>query len=214
MARPDAIKPLLEIKNGELNVPEWGVEFDKPWLVDREHELGSKSVHAALEGPGLAGPGRHREGAARARDLAARNDRRQEPVHGRRRRPQLRGQRPDRARGRLRQHLDPAGSGRRRHRDRLRVLRPSGDPEKAALLRDEPAYSRHGLQRRRCRGPPCDRRPGSPPDNEHAQRRHLRATRRSCWPKATCSAGFRAAPNSGRARSATAASWPTRARPR
>jgi carbamoyltransferase len=34
--RPDAVKPLLEIKDAELSVPEWGVEFNKPWLVDRE----------------------------------------------------------------------------------------------------------------------------------------------------------------------------------
>ena len=55
--RPDAIKPLLHMDGGELSVPEWGVEFDKPWLVDRELELGSESVHAALGGPCLAGPG-------------------------------------------------------------------------------------------------------------------------------------------------------------
>ena len=34
--RPGAIKPLIEIKDGELHIPEWGVEFDKPWLLDRE----------------------------------------------------------------------------------------------------------------------------------------------------------------------------------
>jgi carbamoyltransferase len=34
--RPDAMKPLLEMKDGELQIPEWGVQFDKPWLVDRE----------------------------------------------------------------------------------------------------------------------------------------------------------------------------------
>jgi carbamoyltransferase len=34
--RPGAIKPLAQMKNGELSVPEWGIEFDKPWLVDRE----------------------------------------------------------------------------------------------------------------------------------------------------------------------------------
>ena len=34
--RPDAIPPLLHMKNGELTVPDWGVEFDKPWLVDRD----------------------------------------------------------------------------------------------------------------------------------------------------------------------------------
>ena len=34
--RPNAVKPLLDIKDGELAVPEWGVEFNKPWLLDRE----------------------------------------------------------------------------------------------------------------------------------------------------------------------------------
>jgi len=34
--RPDAVQPLLEMNDGELTVPDWGVEFNKPWLVDRE----------------------------------------------------------------------------------------------------------------------------------------------------------------------------------
>jgi carbamoyltransferase len=34
--RPDAVKSLLEFKDGELSIPEWGVEFNKPWLVGRE----------------------------------------------------------------------------------------------------------------------------------------------------------------------------------
>jgi carbamoyltransferase len=34
--RPHAVKPLLELKGEELVVPEWGLDFDKPWLVDRE----------------------------------------------------------------------------------------------------------------------------------------------------------------------------------
>ena len=107
--------------------------------------LGSKPVHAALGGHGLARSGRHRGGAARARALAARDDRRQEPVHRRRRGAQLRRQRPHRARGGLRQCLDPAGRRRRRHRDRLRLLRPPGAPEKAAHLRDEAGHARHRL---------------------------------------------------------------------
>jgi carbamoyltransferase len=36
--RPDTAKPLLEIRNGELSIPEWGPEYDKPWLVDRERD--------------------------------------------------------------------------------------------------------------------------------------------------------------------------------
>jgi carbamoyltransferase len=35
--QPDAFSPLLEMKDGELTVFDWGVEFNKPWLVDREH---------------------------------------------------------------------------------------------------------------------------------------------------------------------------------
>jgi carbamoyltransferase len=34
--RPDAIKSLLEIKNGELTVPEWDEAFNKPWLLNSE----------------------------------------------------------------------------------------------------------------------------------------------------------------------------------
>ena len=34
--RRDAVKPLLDIKNGVLRVPEWGVDFDKPHLPDDE----------------------------------------------------------------------------------------------------------------------------------------------------------------------------------
>ena len=34
--RPDAVKPLLEFRDGELSIPEWGVEFNKPWLADRD----------------------------------------------------------------------------------------------------------------------------------------------------------------------------------
>src|SRR5262245_14298744 len=41
--RPATIKPLLAMKNGELSVPEWGVEFDKPWLVDRERNWETSS---------------------------------------------------------------------------------------------------------------------------------------------------------------------------
>jgi carbamoyltransferase len=34
--RPNAFKPLVEMRDGELVFPEWGLDFDKPWLVDRE----------------------------------------------------------------------------------------------------------------------------------------------------------------------------------
>src|SRR5258706_3665582 len=34
--RPNVVKPLLELKNGELNIFEWGAEFNKPWFMGRE----------------------------------------------------------------------------------------------------------------------------------------------------------------------------------
>jgi carbamoyltransferase len=41
--RPDAIKPLLEIKSDEVGVPEWGVEFDKPFLPEQERDWEASS---------------------------------------------------------------------------------------------------------------------------------------------------------------------------
>jgi carbamoyltransferase len=32
--RPERIYPLLEIKDGQLSVPDWSAEFNQPWLVD------------------------------------------------------------------------------------------------------------------------------------------------------------------------------------
>jgi carbamoyltransferase len=34
--RPGAIKPLLHINGGDLTIPEWSMEFNKPWLVERD----------------------------------------------------------------------------------------------------------------------------------------------------------------------------------
>src|SRR4029450_11874483 len=41
--RAGVVAPLLETKDGELRIPEWGKEFDKPWLVDRERDWQSSS---------------------------------------------------------------------------------------------------------------------------------------------------------------------------
>jgi carbamoyltransferase len=41
--RPDAIKPLLEIKSDEVGVPEWDVEFDKPFLPEQERDWEASS---------------------------------------------------------------------------------------------------------------------------------------------------------------------------
>jgi carbamoyltransferase len=32
--QPDRVPPLMEIKNGELKVPDWNEEYNQPWLID------------------------------------------------------------------------------------------------------------------------------------------------------------------------------------
>ena len=144
--RRDQVKHLLEMNDGKLHVPHWTAEFKQPYVFERQ-QLGEEPGDAALGGSGLAHAGRHRERAAGARPLAARNDRRQEPLHGRRRRAELRGERAGRARSRIRERLDSAGGRRRRHRDRLRLLRLARDPEAAPRLRDGSLLCRPALQR-------------------------------------------------------------------
>ena len=56
------------------------------------------AAHAARDGPGRVDPGGHRRDHAALRAPRARGDRHEEPVPGRRRRAQLRRQRPDPAR--------------------------------------------------------------------------------------------------------------------
>jgi carbamoyltransferase len=36
--RPNRMKPLVELKDGELTVPVWGAEFDKPWLEESDQD--------------------------------------------------------------------------------------------------------------------------------------------------------------------------------
>ena len=71
---------------------------------------------AARDGHRRVDPGGHRGDHAPLRPARPRADGHEEPLPGRRRGAQLRGQRPDPARGALREHLDPAGGRRRRRR--------------------------------------------------------------------------------------------------
>ena len=91
--RPNSFRRLLEFKDGELHVPEWDADFNKPWMPNGTDKWEASPSMRHWEDHGLARPARRRRGAASTRALAARNDRRQEPVHRRRRRAQLRRQR-------------------------------------------------------------------------------------------------------------------------
>jgi carbamoyltransferase len=41
--RPNAVKPFLEMKNGELAFTDWGREFDKPFMVERDRDWEASS---------------------------------------------------------------------------------------------------------------------------------------------------------------------------
>ena len=41
--RPDAVKPLLETNGDDVDIPEWGVEFDKPFLPEQEPDWEASS---------------------------------------------------------------------------------------------------------------------------------------------------------------------------
>jgi carbamoyltransferase len=41
--RPNALKPLLEMRGDEVDIPEWGVEFDKPFLPEQEPDWEASS---------------------------------------------------------------------------------------------------------------------------------------------------------------------------
>ena len=111
--RRDQVKPSARAStDGKLHVPHWTADFKQPYVFDGGSNWEKQPLDAALGGSGLAGAGRHRKRAARPRPLAARNHRREKPLHRRRRRAELRGQRPGRARSRFRECLDSAGGGR------------------------------------------------------------------------------------------------------
>ena len=89
------------------------------------------------------------------------------------------------------------------------VALPS-DARPPARLRAEARALRQGLQRRRDRQGAGGGRPGLP---AHVRRTSCCRAWRRTWPTARSSAGSRAASRWGRARSATARSWPIRAAP-
>ncbi len=147
----------------------------------RWQQLGKEPGDAALGGSGLAHAGRHRKRAACACPLAARNHRCEKPLHGRRRRAELRRERAGRPRGRIRERLDPARGRRRRHRDRLRLLRLARDPEAAPRLRDGSFLCRQALQRSGGREGAAEV-PGAHPGRRGQAATMSAATRPNCSP--------------------------------
>ena len=119
--RTDGARPVRPSRPGQADDGDQGRQADRSRvdrgdegavLHRRRRELGNQPLDAALGGRGLAHAGRHREGPARTRALAARDHGCEESLHRRRRRAELRGQRPARARSRLRERVDSAGGGR------------------------------------------------------------------------------------------------------
>ncbi len=82
--------------------------------VRRAAAAAGVAADPARDGPGRLDPGGDRGDHAAHGPARPRADRDEEPLPGRRRGAQLRRQRPDPARGAVREHLDPAGGRRRR----------------------------------------------------------------------------------------------------
>ena len=133
-----------------------------------------------------------------------------EPLPRRRGRAERGRQRPHPARDAVPGAVRPAGRGRLRHRGRRRVLRLEPGARQAARLRDGARVHGPGVLRRGDRG---GARRGGPRGASGSTT--TRSSRRSPSgsPTATSSAGSRGGWSSGRARSATARSSPTRAAP-
>ena len=150
------------------------------------------------------------------RDLAA-HLRHPQPLPGRRRGAQLRGQRQGPARRRVRAHLDPARGGRRRRRARrgARGLPPctlgSRARPMARSTRMQGSYLGPAFAQADIESAPRRRRARS--SRRLRRRRAARAHRATRSPPARPSAGSRAGWSSGRARSAPARSSAIRAIP-
>ena len=83
--------------------------FDQ--LFDGPPREAETQADPARDGSGPLGPGGHRGSHAPSGPHAPPRDRQRQPLPGRRRRAELRGQRPDPARGTVPRAVDPAGRG-------------------------------------------------------------------------------------------------------
>ena len=143
------------------------------------------------------------------------------PLSGRRLRDEQRGQRQDPRADAVQGGLHPAGVRRQRHGARrgLLGLEPGARPSRARFVMRHgywgPAFDDRRDRRRRsaiARSTTSTRR-GCQIVHVRRARRRVRLDGASASPTARSSAGSRAAWSGARGRSATAASWPTRAAP-
>ena len=138
-----------------------------------------------------------------------------EPLPGRRRRAQLRRQRPAAARGAVQAALDPAGRRRRGRRARRRAADLAPAPASSRARVDAgPRRDEGRLPRARSSRPTRSRRSSTSVGRgvpAARARRAARARAADCWPTRRSSAGSTAGWSSARARSAPAASSATRA---
>jgi len=210
---PDVVQPLLEMKDGELTVPEWGVGIQQAVAGGSRARTGRQVPPCSI---GRTWPGGFRtmpRGCCLQRTiwLRERTGAKNLCMAGGVR-AQLRGQRADRARGRIRQCLDPAAAGRRRRCDwPARITGPPRRSEEQALIRDEPppcsASNNNDEEVRRSRGPKgwfAWPKRAAQPARTYARRRQIALSR------ALSSVGSRGVPNSDRVRWGLAASLPIR----
>ena len=216
--RADAVKPLLKFKadadkETDLAIPDWGVDFNKPWLVDREQNWeASPSMQHWQDLAWRIQDDTEQVLLERAKWLRETTGAKNLCMAGGVALNCVANGRLVREAGYDNIWIQPAAGDDGiaigcAYYGYLEILKkPRSFVMDHAFLgvayKDEDA--------RAAANQDADARP----DGQQGQRQYLPRHGEIACPKATCSAGFRAAPNSGRARSATARSWLIRARRR
>jgi carbamoyltransferase len=209
--RPGAAKPLLEINGDEVDVPEWGADFDKPFLPEHERDW---EASASMQ---------------HWKDIAWRVQDDAETLLLKRAiwlREATGAKNLCMAGGVALNCVANGRIAREAGFENIWIQPAAGDDGIAigcayygylALLKKQrSSIMKHAYLvlptriKMRTRPPITG---AFVSKRSTRQARTYAATRQNCCPKATCLPGFRAARNSGRGRSAIAASWRTRGRP-
>ena len=211
--RPGVAKPLMDIANNELSVPEWSGDFKEPWLIDSGKKWDtSPSMRHWEDLAWRVQDDTEKVLLARARWLRETTGAKNLCIAGGVALNCVANGRIAREAGFENVWIQPAAGddgiaiGCAYYGRHAIQKKPRTFVMNHSYVGRSYSDSRHRRRHRRRHLPPRDRRSRNPTTSA--------ATPHACSPKATSSAGSRAAPSSDRARSATAASSPIRARPR
>jgi len=144
--RPEQVKHLLELNDGILHVPHWTTDFKQPYVMDSGSWEASPSMRHWEDLAWRVQDDTENVLLARARWLRETTGAKNLCIAGGVALNCVANGRVC-AGVRIRECLDTARSRRRRHSDRLRLLRLSRDSQTAPLVRHGPLLCRQALQR-------------------------------------------------------------------